>query len=139
MTGFTEVQAILDTAVAAVTGLPTITNENLPNDASTVISFARTKNNPATTIAETIGISGTDRLNGVYVVDLFYPKDLGVVDSNADVDALTVAFESGTILIDGSDQVEIFNTWPNPATPDLNKFWRKQVVIEWRARRTRTV
>ncbi len=139
MAGFTEVQTILDTATAAVVGLPSITTENLPIKSSTITSFARTTIAPATTIAETIGVTGTDRLNGLYVIDMFYPKDAGVADSNADVDSLTVAFESGTILIDGSDQVEVFNSWPNPSTPDLDKYYRKQVIVQWRARRVRTV
>lgn len=139
MTGFTEVQTILDTAVAAVQGVPTITTENKPSDTEAVTSFTRTELAPATTIAEGLGVVGADRLTGTYVIQMFYPKDLGVVDSNANVDALTVAFQSGTIFIDGANKVEIFNSWPNPATPDLNKFYRKQVVVEWRARRTRTL
>lgn len=139
MTGFTEVQTILDTAASAVTGIPTLTNENERIKSSTVTSFGRTTLSPATTIAESIGTCGADRLNGLYVIDLFYPKDAGIVDSNADVDLLTVAFESGTILISGLDKVEIFNSYPNPATPDLDKFYRKQVVVEWRARRDRTL
>ena len=139
MAGFTEVQAILDTATALVSGVPTLTTENKRITTSSVTSFARSTLAPAETIAESIGACGADRLNGLYVIDMFYPKDLGVVDSNADVDALTVAFEAGTILINGSDTVEIFNSYPNPATPDLDKFYRKQVVVQWRTRRSRTV
>lgn len=139
MAGFTEVQTILDAATTAVTGVPAISTENQLIKTSTVTSWARTQLSPATTIAETIGVTGTDRLNGIYVIDMFYPKDKGVVDSNADVDALTVAFESGTILTSGLDSVEIFNSYPNGSTPDLDNFYRKQVIVEWRSRRVRTV
>lgn len=138
MTGFAEVQTILDTATNAVSGIPSVTTENLRLKTSAIASFTRTTISPAATIAESIGTCGTDRLNGIYVIDMFYPKDAGVADPNADVDALTVAFESGTILIDGLDKVEIFNSYPNGSTPDLEKYYRQQVVVEWRARRSRT-
>ncbi len=138
MTSFAATQTILDTATNAIVGIPAITTENERIKSSTITSFARTTLAPAITIAETIGVCGTDRLNGLYVIDMFYPKDDGVADPNADVDSITLAFESGTILIDGSDQVEIFNSYPNGSTPDLEKFYRKQVIVEWRARRERT-
>jgi len=139
MTGFTEAQTILDTATNAIVGIPAVTTENERIKTGLFTAFTRTTLSPADTIAESIGVCGQDRLNGVYVIDMFYPKDAGVVDPNADIDLVTVAFESGTILIDGSDQVEIFNSFPNGATPDLEKFYRKQVIVMWRARRTRTV
>jgi hypothetical protein len=139
MTGFTEAQTILDAATNAIVGIPAVTTENERLKTSPITSFTRTTLAPAETITESIGTCGTDRLNGVYVVDMFYPKDDGVAEPNADVDLVTVAFESGTILIDGSDQVEIFNSYPIGSTPDLEKFYRKQVIVEWRARRARTV
>lgn len=139
MTDFADVQTILDAQLAAITTLPDITKENERIKTSSTTSFARTTMAPATTVQECIGVLGTDRLNGLFVVDIFYAKDGGVANPNADVDAITVAFESGTIFIDGTDQVEIFNSYPNPSVPDLEKFYRKQVVIEWRARRARTV
>lgn len=139
MTGFAETQTILETQLALVSGLPAFTNENERIKTSTTTSFGRTTLAPAETVQESIGVVGTDRLNGLFIVDLFYPKDGGIADPNADVDAITVAFESGTIFIDGTDQVEIFNSWPNPSVPDLEKFYRKQVVIQWRSRRVRTV
>jgi len=139
MTGFTEVQTILDTATNAVVGIPAVTTENERIKTGLFTAFTRTTLAPAETIAESIGTCGTDRLNGIYVIDVFHPKDEGVADSNADADLLTLAFESGTILIDGSDSVEIFNSYPNPSTPDLEKFYRKQIIVMWRARRSRTV
>ena len=139
MTGFTEVQTILDAAADAVVGIPVITKENERIKTSAVTAFARSQLAPAETIAESIGTCGTDRLNGLYIIDMFYPKESGFADGNADVDLLTVAFESGTILTSGSDSVEIFNSYPNPSTPDLENFYRKQVVVQWRTRRSRTV
>lgn len=139
MTSFAATQTILETQLAAVSGIPALTNENERIKTSTTTSFGRTTLAPAETIPETIGVTGFDRLNGLFIVDLFYPKEGGVADPNADVDAITVAFESGTIFISGTDQVEIFNSYPNPSVPDLEKFYRKQVIIEWRSRRQRTV
>jgi len=138
MTGFTEVQTILDTATAAITGIPSLTSENERLKTTTITSFSRGTLAPAETIAESIGVCGTDRLNGLYVLDMFYPKDEGVAEGNADVDLVTVAFEAGTQLTSGLDTVEIFNSYPNPSTPDLEKYYRKQVIVMWRARRSRT-
>ena len=139
MTGFTEAQVILDNATNAIVGIPAVTTENERIKTGLLTAFTRTTLGPAETIAESIGVCGTDRLNGIYVVDMFYPKDDGVTDSNADVDLVTVAFESGTILVNGPDQVEIFNSFPILSTPNLEKFYMKQVIVEWRARRARTV
>ena len=138
MTGFTEVQTILDAATTAIVGIPTAHNENERLKASPITSFTRTTLAPGETIPESIGACGTDRLNGLYVVDMFYPKNDGVADPNADVDLVTVAFESGTILTSGADSVEIFNSYPIGSTPNLEKFYQKQVIVEWRARRSRT-
>lgn len=138
MTDFADVQTILDAQLDTVTGIPTITKEN--EKISTISgSFGRAIMQPATTIAESIGVTGFDRLNGIYVVDLFYPKDAGVADPNADVDAITIAFEAGSIFISGANQVEIFNSYPGTTAPDLEKFYRAQVIVEWRARRQRSV
>jgi hypothetical protein len=139
MTDFAATQTILDTALAAVSGIPAITTENERIKTSTTTSFGRSTFAPTETVQECIGVKGTDRLNGLFIVDLFYPKDAGVADPNSDIDAITVAFEAGTILTSGSDQVEIFNSWPNESVPDLEKFYRKQVIISWRARRQRSV
>ena len=139
MTDYADVQTILDAQLDTVTGIPTITKENQKIRTSSTSSFGRAIVQPATTVQESIGVRGTDRLNGIYVVDLFYPKDGGVADPNADVDAITVAFEAGSIFISGANQVEIFNSYPGTTAPDLDKYYRAQVIIEWRARRQRTV
>ena len=139
MTDYAAVQTILDTQMAAITGIPAITTENERIKTSTTTSFARTRFEPTETVQESVGVTGFDRLNGLYIVDLFYPKESGVADGNADIDAITVAFESGTIFIDGTDQVEIFNSYSSGSLPDLEKFYRKQVIISWRARRQRSV
>jgi hypothetical protein len=139
MTDFAAVQTILDAQLAAITTIPTITPENQRIKTSTTTSFGRSTFAPTETVQECIGVRGTDRLNGLFIVDLFYPKDAGVADPNADIDAITTAFEAGTIFIDGTNQVEIFNSWPNESLPDLEKFYRKQVIISWRARRQRSV
>lgn len=139
MTDYADAQRILDAQLALVSGIPAITTENERIKTSTTTSFARSRFEPTEAVQECIGVRGTDRLNGIFVVDLFYPKDAGVADPNADADAITVAFEAGTIFIDGTDQVEIFNSWSNGSLPDLEKFYRKQVIISWRARRQRSV
>lgn len=139
MANFAKIQTMLDAKLATVTGLPSITKENERIKTTNIASFTRTTLAPTETLQETIGVLGTDRLNGLYIVDIFYAKDAGTATANADVDAITLAFESGTILIDGSDQVEIFNSYPNPSTPDLEKYYRKQLVILWRSRRQRSV
>jgi hypothetical protein len=139
MTGFTDVQTILDAQLATVSGIPALTGENERLKTSSTSSWGRTTLAPAETVQECIGVLGTDRLNGLYVIDLFYPKDAGVASGNADVDAITVAFESGTIFTSGANKVEIFNSYPNPSVPDLENFYRKQIIVVWRARRQRTV
>ena len=140
MTDYADAQTILDAKLATVTGIPAITTENERIKTGTTTSFCRSYFEPTETEQECIGVLGTDRLNGLFIVDLFYPKDAGVADPNADIDAITVAFEAGTILTDLSDnKVEIFNSWSNGSLPDLEKFYRKQVLISWRARRQRSV
>jgi len=140
MTTFAQTQSILDAAVAGITEVPTITTENQIITTVGQTSFTRTQLVPNATVQETIGVIGLDRLNGLFIIDIFYPKDSGVAAANAAADAVTVALESGTLLQDNdSNQVEIFNSYPNGALPELEHYYRKQIVVEWRARRARTV
>jgi len=136
---FSVVQTALDTYMGTLTGLPTLVLENSRIKTQGITAFMRTQLAPAETLAESIGSCGTDRLNGLYIVDLFYPKDEGTADANSDIDILTLAFEAGTQVTSGSDTVEIFNSFPTPSTPNLEKFYMKQVLVQWRARRARTL
>lgn len=136
---FSVVQTALDTFMGTLVGLPTLVLENERIKTSSTTAFMRTQLAPAETIAESIGVCGTDRLNGLYVIDLFYPKDDGTSTANSDIDILTLAFESGTLVTEGSDTVEIFNSFPTPSTPNLEKYYMKQVLVQWRARRARTL
>lgn len=135
---FSTVQTILDTHVLSLE-LPVtqLENERLKTTGKT--SFTRTQVSPAVTVQATIGLTGQDELNGIYVIDLFYPKDKGTDTALADIDKTTLAFEAGTILTDGTDNVEIRNSYPVAAFPNIDKFYQRSVIVEWVGYRNRVV
>lgn len=139
--GFTEIETILNDHLRTINGLPesiVTENERLRATNSSIASFMRTQLRPATTVFGTLGVNGTSFLNGLYVIDLFYPKDTGVTDANSDVDLLIVNFEAGDFLTDSNDNtVQIVNSYPTTSLPNLEKYYNKQVIVEWRADRVR--
>ncbi len=137
-TSFAIVESIFDTFVATL-GLPTIQKENTILKSTGKTEFTRTQVAPAITVQETIGLTGQDRLNGIYVIDLFYPRDAGTADALATVDTTLLAFEAGTVLTNGTENVEVWNSYPTPALPNLENFYQRQVVVEWRSYRNRLV
>ena len=137
-TSFAVVESILNTFTETL-GLPTIQLENTILKTTGKTEFTRTQVAPAITVQETIGLTGQDRLNGIYVIDLFYPRDAGTDEALATVDTVVLAFESGTVLTDGTDNVEIWNSYPTAALPNLENFYQRQVIVEWRSHRNRLV
>lgn len=135
---FTTVQSILDTFVQTL-GLPTVQLENERLKTTGKTSFIRTQVSPAITVQETIGLTGLDRLNGIYIIDMFYPKDKGIATPLADVDKVVLAFEAGTVLANGADNVEVWNSYPIAAFPNIDKFYQRQVIVEWNSYRNRVV
>lgn len=137
-TSFTIVEQIFD-AFTATLNVPTIQKESTVQKTTGITEFTRTQIAPAITVQETIGLTGQDRLNGIYVIDLFYPRDVGTASALVTVDLLLLAFEAGTVLTDGSDNVEIWNSYPTPSLPNLENFYQRQVIVEWRSYRNRLV
>ena len=137
---YADVQTILEARFDTLTTLPAVQTENTRRKTSTSTSFSRTMVVPGETEIMTIGPTGQSRLNGLFIIDLFYPKDAGTTDALTDIDILIRSFETGLFLQDGSLRtVEIYNSYPSGALPTIDNFYHRQVFVEWWAYRVRNV
>lgn len=138
--GFADVQSLLDTQFDTLTTLPTVQKENKRRKTSTTTAFSRTHVIPTETELMTIGVQGQSRLNGLYIIDLFYPKAEGTATALADIDVIIRSFEAGLFLQDAQLRtVEIYNSYPTGALPTIDNFYHRQVIVEWWAYRIRNV
>lgn len=138
--GFADIQSLFDTKFDTLTTLPAVQRENTRRKTSTSTSFSRTQVVPTETEIMTIGPQGQSRLNGLYIIDLFYPKDVGVTDALNDIDILLRTFETGLFLQDGSlKTVEVYNSYPSGALATIDNFYHRQFFVEFWAYRVRNV
>ncbi len=137
---FADIQSLLDTQFDSLKGLPDVVKENERRKTATTTAFARTYVVPTETELMTIGVQGQSRLNGLYIIGLFYPKAEGVDEALEDIDILIRSFEAGLFLQDADLRtVEIYNSYPTGALPTIDNFYHRQVIVEWWAYRIRNV
>jgi hypothetical protein len=124
-----NIHKTLEDAIVAV-GLPyPLQRENIRND--TTKPFSRFTLLPAETTAETIGVNGTNRWQGLAQIDIFVPIDSGTTAALAAADSIIAAFKRGTQL-GTSPVIHIENCWSDGGAV-INKFWNLAVTIRWRA------
>lgn len=128
---YAKIQTLLDTRLAATTGLPTLQLENTRNIAKTGVPFTRGTLLPARSTQISLGTVGKDLFEGLYQVDIFIPQDGGTATVNALVDAVLTQFARGTRLVNGAVTVEIMNSWREVGSR-IENFYSVPVTVEWR-------
>ena len=130
----TTIHTLLDTHLLTVTGLPTLQRENTRVTPQTGVPWSRATLLPAETRQETLGVTGRNRLNGLYQIDLFYPADTGVQDANEMADELTYEFRRGVQLVHQQSNliVNIEMAW-REAGSRYEQFYNAPVIVRWRA------
>lgn len=127
---FTAIQAILDTQLKTVVGLPTLQLENTQNVGITGKAFSRATLLPARSYQMNVGPGGTMQLLGLYQIDLFYPINTGVSTINAMVDAVIAAFPKGFLTDADGVVVQIDVSWRETGRR-VEQFYSVPVAVSW--------
>lgn len=124
------IHSLLEDAVAAITTIPTLQRANTRND--TTKPFTRFTLIPSETAAETVGLNGKNRWQGIAQVDVFVPVDSGTATVLGYADDIIEAFPRSLVLTSGaiSVQTEMASVLTQGI---INKFWTLSVQIRWRA------
>lgn len=124
---FTSIQTILDTQLQTVSGLPTFYPENTLHEPKTGVAYSRATLSPA----ETERLSNQKvLLNGLYLIDLFYPANKGSATAGTMGDAVLAVFERGVVLTDNTTTVHITRSW-REVSQIQNQFYQIQIVVRW--------
>ena len=128
------IQNLLDTHLLTVTGLPTLQRENTRVTPQTGVPWSRATFLPAETLRETLGVTGRNRLRGLYQIDLFYPADTGALAANEMADEVINDFRPGIQLIHQQSNliVHIEMAW-REAGSRYEQFYNAPVIVRWRA------
>jgi hypothetical protein len=106
-----EIHQALDTAVAAITGLPPTTTENVTGKPVANAPFTRTTMIPARPNRLTVGVTGKDELIGLFQVDLYYPVGSGVTASLTAAESVVTAFPRTWQTTVSGDVLRVTSSW----------------------------
>lgn len=124
---FTTIQAILDTQLQTVAGLPVLQLENTRYEPKTGVPFVR----PTFMPAETARLSNTDDLlQGLYQIDVFYPTDKGTATASAMADLIKSAFVRGATYTTNSVNVHVVKSYREAGTV-FQQFYKLSVMVQW--------
>jgi hypothetical protein len=129
----TDIHKLLDAELKLVTGMPDIYTENLPaanQNAGT--KWCRTTMLPARTDVVSIGLAYQERYQGLFQVDLFYPRDRGFSLASTQADLVIAYFYPGyRVQAVTGFWLLIEQSWRLPATTFNNAFYNPAVQVRW--------
>ncbi|MGH6646214.1 phage tail terminator-like protein [Aquabacterium sp.] len=129
---FGPIQRLLDQHLQSIADLPTLQTENTKINPTNGVAWCRSTLIPSESLNVGLGPNGLIQQQGLFQIDLFYPKDYGI-DASADMaDKVMAAFIRGTELIDSDGLVvQVINSWRSTAT--VSGTTRKvPVFVAWR-------
>lgn len=128
---------ILDDQLATIANLPVIVKENeeLSRAVNTSTSISRTSYLRATllpAITETlsVGLTGKDKFNGLYQVDVFIPTGDSHDGANWITDEIIKAFPKKTLITADGITLRVANHWRETSTQST-EWYITPVVIQW--------
>lgn len=127
-----SIRAALETQLAAITPALATAFENVSFNATVGTPYQRVTLLPAQPVNVEIGPGYTEQ--GLFAVDLFYPKETGPAAAVARAALIRAAFPFASSLTAGGFTVHIIGTPEiGPARPDEDRFM-VPVRIRWQAR-----
>jgi len=109
-----------------------IARENAPVTTPTNAKWAAVFFLPNTPSVDTLSSTGQDMTDGVYQIDLNYPRWTGDSTARSDFEAVRDKFPAGQKLTSGGQAVAISNCGRSEGRT-VENFWRVTVSIYWYA------
>jgi hypothetical protein len=132
MSALPAVRAALETQLATVSPSIDTAYENVPYVPVTGTPYQQVTLLPATPANLEMGPAYTEQ--GIFQVNLFYPKDAGPGDAQARAELIRTKFPFAASLVNGGVTVNIINTTEiGPARPEDDRFM-VPVKVRWSAR-----
>lgn len=132
MSALPSIRAALETQLATITPPIDTAYENTPYVPTTGTPYQQVTLLPAQPQNLEIGPGFFEQ--GIFQINLFYPKDAGAGAAIARAELIRAAFPYGATLTSGGVTVHIINTTEiGPARPDDNTFM-VPVKVRWNAR-----
>lgn len=132
MTAIPAIRAALETQLATISPAIDTAYENTPYVPTTGTPYQQVTLLPATPANAEIGPAWTEQ--GIFQINLFYPKDAGPAAAQARAELIRAAFPFRASFTSGAITVNIINTTEiGAARPDDDTFM-VPVKIRWQAR-----
>lgn len=129
MINYDEARAALDTQLSAYQNT-NVAWENTTFEPEEGVGYLRSFLLPAEPAAATIGVSGLDRVAGIYQVDVCEPKDGGNGALLRKVDEVIAQFARGSSVTSNGVTLTILRSWPGPAIA-RDSFYVVPVSVSW--------
>jgi hypothetical protein len=127
---YDKIQKQLDDHLKTYAGLPTLQLENTQILAKTGKDFCRASLITPRPTRATLGLSGRDRLIGLYQIDLFTSLNTGSSTINVLADDLVAHFPRSLILSQDDCTVTMRMTWRETGAR-ATQFYSAAVIVEW--------
>ncbi len=136
---YREIHNMLDTQLGTIANLPTIVkaNEKLSrtvdkNSSVAKASYIRTELVPAETETISMGLTGHDNFQGIFLIDIYIPSGDGVDNANWIADSIIAAYPKRTLITQNGITLRITN-YTRGASVDSTNWFLVPMTIAWQS------
>lgn len=128
----TLAQRALEKALEGVSGIPVLAWENTGYEPVIGTPWARPLFKPFYHRSAGIGVGAPQKIEGLYLIDLFYPTGNGPAAAGAMAQTLINTFSPGTTLTESGTNVHVEYTERKAGEPD-GQWFMIPVTMKWYA------
>ena len=136
MSVYANIRASLELQIANVPGIPGPSNrawQNVRFAPSTGHSWVRMTFQPSRRRPLDVTAGGTQRIDGVFLIDVFTPEGSGPSLAEDLADNVVTTFEAGTVLGSGSVQTQIEYAEISRAANQDSPWFQIPVTVKWKS------
>ena len=124
-------QALEAAALAALTTIP-VEHENVEITKPTAAKWSQLFFLPNVPSVETLGDEGEDLADGIYQININYPRNTGDSAARVDFEAVRAAFPAGTKYTNAGQVVTIRNCGRSQGRT-VDNWYRVSITVGWEA------
>lgn len=126
------VREALEKRLQLVPGIPAIAWENNFYDPVSQTPYVRSKLRVISNDPAGIGIGSPVRMDGLFLLDLFYPPEGGPRPAETLADSIIATFPRGLFLTESSNRIEVKSCVPYGGQ-EIGQWFQLPVTINWYA------
>jgi len=127
---YNEISEALTSVITSIPDMPPIQKENeryVPQIGNTYIRLLEI---PGIATGATIGVYGTDQINGLFSINCYFRSNIGIADSNDLVSTIVNAYNQAETITINNTCVRVNSAWKLASTTEAD-WYQVPIQISW--------